>query len=434
MNLKKLRPIEIQTIIKTWKDLHSLIQNGGFITPTARLLDKNDNLQISVVHTDSVQSLFNDVVSRDFEFAVLNHYGFLIEGKKRRKCIISTLMRREIQSDVFLLFEETAYQWQNLDFDKIYKLDSKKSKSKLGYVFNSILNGSIKTILPSVEEFSEICKIIDKAKATNDWTQFKHKLENFDVNIRSNSGESILHELVDKTPIEITEMVLEKGCDPNHKNLKYGRTAAFYCYNFETHQLLIDFGLDINYLDTSGWTAAFYNIYREKILETHIKNGLNLNLKDLSGSTILFEAVNLNEPQYIKMILAGNADIDIQDNFGMTALFRAVESNQHKSIKLLLEFGASKDIKTIKDYFIDLENTIILPSGSTVFNFIEVLQNWRNTSLDEKLQESFCHTHNHFHKTIELVYPKFLKHVPLYYSNPIQKKVTKNWLQKLFGK
>lgn len=230
----------------------------------------------------------------------------------------------------------------------------------------------------SLQSFSKIYSIVEEAKKSQNWTNFKEELKTFDVSILNGSNESILHNLVQNdVPIEITRLVLEKGCNPSIANSEYGRTAGYYAKKIETHKILVEYGADVNHLDESGWTVAQYTMRDEALLKFYLDHNLNIESKDIAGRTILFETIYSRYPKLTKLLLEYGANINATDNYGLSPLFLALMSFDPTMLEILLEKKANKHILTIKDYEIGIADVpLVLPEKSSIYDLINLIENW----------------------------------------------------------
>ena len=74
-----------------------------------------------------------------------------------------------------------------------------------------------------------------------------------DVNVKNEYGETVL---MNKTSVEIAELLIKSGADVNLQDKK-GKTALFYQYKPEIVQMLINAGADVNVKDEDEQTALF---------------------------------------------------------------------------------------------------------------------------------------------------------------------------------
>lgn len=242
-----------------------------------------------------------------------------------------------------------------------------------------------KTNEHNIEKFSVMYRIIEDAKKSKNWEFFKSEIEKFDVSITNGDNETILHNLVYNVPVEITELVLKKGGNPNIANSRYRRNPSFYANSLETHQVLVKYGVDINYQDESGWTAAQMNMSINELLSFYIEKGLNIELKDIVGRTMLFETIFNRDEKNFNFLLEKGTNIDSVDNYGLSPLFYAIIGNNENILFTLLKNNASNKILTIKDYDIGIAETpLILPKESSVFDLIKLIKDWIDTANDSE--------------------------------------------------
>ena len=153
-------------------------------------------------------------------------------------------------------------------------------------------------------------------------------LEKADVNIKDDLGNSPIHLAVMKKKDEIFDLLLEKNVDVNVAGAD-GKTKN----------------------QTALYAAVMQN--REDLVQKLIEKGSDPNIADADGGLVLSEAVarrNAN-PQIVKRLLDGGANVNAQELNQGTALIIAASNNAISSptrqeiVKMLLDKGADKSIK-----------------------------------------------------------------------------------------
>lgn len=155
----------------------------------------------------------------------------------------------------------------------------------------------------------------------------------------------------DKTQkFEITRLLVEKGKADLDISSSEGDTplhiAAGYG-NLKLIQSFVEHGADINAKDENDRTplhkaAIGWNLDVVKFLVHH---GANLNSKDDNGQTPLHITTKWNEIKTIQYLLKHGADINSKDDNGQSPLFEAIRWNSIETIQYLLKHGADRNLK-----------------------------------------------------------------------------------------
>lgn len=150
--------------------------------------------------------------------------------------------------------------------------------------------------------------------------------------------------------IEKATAELERGADPNLKDLNTCRTALGHTSNIKMMSLLLDHSADPN-IHNVGLTPVMDAIARDEldVLNLLISYHADLDIKNTAGETALMLAVKSEKKMAVSMLIVAGANIDIKGPNGMTALDIArsyvVEkrTKNYKVIEQLLS-KAKKDI------------------------------------------------------------------------------------------
>lgn len=194
----------------------------------------------------------------------------------------------------------------------------------------------------------------------------------------------------DKTQkFEITRLLVEKGKADLDISSSEGDTplhiAAGYG-NLKLVQSFVEHGADINAKDENDQTplhkaAIGWNLDVVKFLVHH---GANLNSKDDNGQTPLHITTKWNEIKTIQYLLKHGADINSKDNNGQTPLHLAMKWNEIETIEYLLKQGAdinSKDDNGQSPLFEAIR-----------WNSIETIQYLLKHGADRNLKNRWGHT------------------------------------------
>jgi uncharacterized protein len=153
-------------------------------------------------------------------------------------------------------------------------------------------------------------------------------LEKADVNLKDELGNSPIHLALAKQKEEIFDLLLEKNADVNVAGAD-GKTKN----------------------QTALYAAVMQD--REDLVQKLIEKGANPNIADSEGAYPLSEAVarRTANPQIVKLLLDGGANVNAQEANKGTALIFAASNKQISSqtrqeiVKMLLDKDANKSIK-----------------------------------------------------------------------------------------
>lgn len=119
---------------------------------------------------------------------------------------------------------------------------------------------------------------------------------------------------------------------------------------------LIQKGLPVNMLD-SGFKDTFRSaassriesqvcgaLFEKEIMKHRFTSGFNPRMWFTYGSSLLFFAVDVGNPEIVKMLIAAGAPVNATDNFGLNALAKAVMQKKKEIVNILLESGADSSI------------------------------------------------------------------------------------------
>ncbi len=166
-------------------------------------------------------------------------------------------------------------------------------------------------------------------------------LTNIDINeIKDMYGNTLLHVAASMGDVELVELLLENGANPNAKN-EYGETPLHRATNAEVAKKLIRYGSYVNEKDRDGRTPLHYAAYHGRIdvVETLLENDA-LIITDKDGQTPLHLALLEKRTQVAKLLLKYGADPNVKNKNGETPLHLAVRTGDAELIKMMIERGA----------------------------------------------------------------------------------------------
>ena len=105
-------------------------------------------------------------------------------------------------------------------------------------------------------------------------------------------------------------------------------------------QLLLAYGAKVDQIDNWRQTAlqsALYYPASLLLMRPLLRAGASVNTQDSLGHTPLMEAVALNNPEALGLLLARGADPNIPNNHGNTPLHQGVRHNSHEALTVLLD-------------------------------------------------------------------------------------------------
>lgn len=107
---------------------------------------------------------------------------------------------------------------------------------------------------------------------------------------------------------------------------------------------------DINIKNNNGNTALMYAVIydRMEIAKFLCKVGADINIKNKYGDTALVFAACNGHLEIVKFLCKVGADISMKNNNGETALMIATQSGYIKVVKFLEEFQQKSQVRTLR--------------------------------------------------------------------------------------
>ena len=256
----------------------------------------------------------------------------------------------------------------------LYTLNTIKSES----VSKSSNIGKIKLITP-VAIIDEITKKIEDEDIEGAIIKINTELP--DPNIPSSEGKPLIVLAAEKDYYDIVSALLQKGADPNKKDLITSETAlikAVRNQNFETVNILLTAGADPNLGTRQGITplglaidlkneglanhllssGATNGVSKENlILYTFKKNpvgvglmlagGIEPNITDKENNTPLIIAAANGDLDSAKILFSYRANLNARNKYGMTPLLYAIKGKHKEMTEYLINNGANINISNI---------------------------------------------------------------------------------------
>ena len=216
------------------------------------------------------------------------------------------------------------------------------------------LNSSAQTVtqdkkenkIETVEKSNKFSEYYSEAIENNNIENVKHLIAsgkdfNTEETIHKDDGTYINHPAIFMAVLydnlEIAEVLLQAGANPNHK-LDNGKTPAFWTYSVEMLQLLEKYGADLNAKDNNGnqvlhrlsgdSSVMHSSQWNTELAEFLIEKGNSLdNLKYFDPT----------DPERTKFCVEKGVEFDME-----TAVYNAVNVGTYEDVKILLENGGGK--------------------------------------------------------------------------------------------
>ncbi len=359
-------------------------------------LSQIKKLQAKITFLEKIRKIFNIINDKFEKYFLLN---IAIEGlyNKNYKNLKSLICRLND-------FGEFINSYHSIKgYNMLHYAIANNSITAVRILLNT-QNKNERTL--NKEGYTPLHLVIHKCKqySNNKYNRLEVKIlkylitQHVDVNKTNNKGITPLEDTIfDNLNIEIVELLLQNGANPNIKTKSSHDGLLHYTCNHNKilyTKALLNNGTNVNYKnkhmntplhiavkngnlkivkllaavssiqidrkDKQGYVAlelALLNLYANKgfnIMQVLLKNGANSNRRLIKNSemTLLHYASYYNNLDHAKTFLETGAKINYiipESEFGYTALHWAAQSGNIKIIKLLKDYNADFNIKDFKN-------------------------------------------------------------------------------------
>ena len=167
--------------------------------------------------------------------------------------------------------------------------------------------------------------------------------QGFNLNERNLKGDTALAVASEFKHVEIVNLLLENGADPNAVGTRSGYTPLHYGFkSLKVAQLLIDHGADLTMgvegPINGGWTALHFATWQKSqdIVEFLLANGADVNAKARRSSTPLHLAALTGDVSIARLLIKHGALTNLENNEGETPLQKAATIGNEEMVALLL--------------------------------------------------------------------------------------------------
>jgi hemoglobin len=155
-------------------------------------------------------------------------------------------------------------------------------------------------------------------------------------------GRTLLHEVAGHGSVEIVELLLRLGADPNARDV-FGHTPLYSVGNASGDanggavavvRALVQGGADVNARDDVKRCTALHMAARRgnvRVAEALLDCGADIEARDIAGDTPLRRAVNCAKVELVALLLSRGADVQSRGNKGLTPR-EAARSNAMKDL------------------------------------------------------------------------------------------------------
>lgn len=204
---------------------------------------------------------------------------------------------------------------------------------------------------PSVYEVQESLRSAAKAGHTDICEMLANTLARTDPVRLTNA----MHEMLrDRLPLQVVEMLVEKGADINDQSDIVGFSALHYAAsggNVEAVEWLLEHGALIESRGRKGSTPlcqAAHNGHAA-VVQTLIFRGASMSVQDeFGGIAAVCDAAFYGHVEVLGVLLANGCDVNAKNRSGATPLHYAAGHGQTEAVRFLIAHGADVNARTEK--------------------------------------------------------------------------------------
>jgi ankyrin repeat protein len=188
--------------------------------------------------------------------------------------------------------------------------------------------------------------------------------------------------------------ILEKNININSldKNGNSSLSVAIHSDNYEITDLLLQKGANPNIISpVINAPISFVTIFNDNlnILKLLVEYKLDIEAKDKEGNSLLAIAVYENNPEFVNYLLDIKANINSIDNYGQTPIFKTLYMNNISLFNILLDRKADIFIKDNSNY-----SPFFLSFKLKRYKItLKILNLYPGISIYQNFEEQFFHSH-----------------------------------------
>ncbi len=192
------------------------------------------------------------------------------------------------------------------------------------------------------KDIDKFFELLDKKERNRkDLKELNKLIKKIDIATLKKDGFNLIFHAIRHNDLDVLERIIKQGADVNDTNNMFKTTplieATILGY-LEIVELLIEKGADPNIRDTEGKTALIHLV--EKGFASYSK---------LIMCSFRNSACGIYNPYFaILKTLIKKTDVDIQDKNGWSAIMYATKNNDIVTFKKLLKSGASIFLKDVE--------------------------------------------------------------------------------------
>ena len=182
-----------------------------------------------------------------------------------------------------------------------------------------------------------------KTAAEGDDFEFAKNLLAMGAAVDANStGMTALHTAVMHDHLDIVELLLHAGADPNAIDVD-GYTPLMYAGSLECVDVLLRAGAGLDYCDDVGTDVVGHHADTE-IIDRLLRVGGRVNPKAGNCTSLLHRAAENGDCELVQFLVDRAANVNAQNAWGLSPLMAAAEHGHADVVRLLCANGADTDL------------------------------------------------------------------------------------------